>query len=126
MRLDGLVLASGYSVTGAGALGGRQRGLRCAAAPPARRVTLRRNLAVARTSDFQANGILRARTLNDELDYQVAALQEVKEELGNALRLDPSEVGGAATLPLQRPAPTGCSASTARRRHGLRPGRGAP
>ena len=34
---------------------------------------------MARTSDFQENGILRARTLNDELDYQVAALQEVKD-----------------------------------------------
>ncbi|WP_431271700.1 phage tail fiber protein [Dankookia sp. P2] len=99
VRLDGLVLASGYSVTGAGASEG---GTVVFDAPPAaaHRITLRRNLAVARTSDFQANGILRARTLNDELDYQVAALQEVKEELGNALRLDPSEVGGAATLPL--------------------------
>ncbi|WP_241671222.1 hypothetical protein [Dankookia rubra] len=99
VRLDGLVQAAGYSVTGAGASAG---GSVVFDAPPAaaRRVTLRRNLAVARTTDFQANGILRARTLNDELDYQVAALQEVKEELGNALRLDPSEVGGAATLPL--------------------------
>ena len=101
VRLDGLRAASGYSVTGRRRLGRRQRGVRCGARRAARRVTLRRNLAVARTSDFQANGILRARTLNDELDYQVAALQEVKEELGNALRLDPSEVGGAATLPLQ-------------------------
>ena len=88
IRLDGLVLASGYSVTGAGASEG---GSVVLDAPPAAgcRVTLRRNLAVARTSDFQENGILLARTLNDELDYQVAALQEVKEELGSALRLDP-------------------------------------
>jgi hypothetical protein len=99
VRLDGLVLAFGYTVAGAGASEGGSVVFDTAPAA-ARRVTLRRNLAVARTSDFQANGILRARTLNDELDYQVAALQEVKEELGTALRLDPSEVGGAATLPL--------------------------
>src|SRR5690242_12813243 len=80
VRLDGLVLASGYTVTGAGASEG---GSVVFDTPPAAgcRVTLRRNLAVARTSDFQENGILRARTLNDELDYQVAALQEVKEDL---------------------------------------------
>ncbi|MFC7476476.1 phage tail fiber protein [Dankookia sp. GCM10030260] len=99
VRLDGLVLASGYAVTGAGASEGGSVVFDTAPAA-ARRVTLRRNLAVVRTSDFQENGILRARTLNDELDYQVAALQEVKEELGNALRLDASEVGGAAALPL--------------------------
>ncbi|MCB4823272.1 glycosyl hydrolase family 28-related protein [Roseicella aerolata] len=100
VRLDGLVLASGYTVLGAGTSEG---GSVAFDAPPARgrRVTLRRSLTVARTSDFQANGILRARTLNDELDYQVAALQEVKEELGSALRLDPSEVGGAPALPLR-------------------------
>ena len=63
-------------------------------------VTLRRNLPVARTTDFQVNGILRARTLNDELDYQVAILQEVKDGIGNALHLDPSEAG-ATTLPLR-------------------------
>jgi hypothetical protein len=100
VRLDGLVLASGFSVTGAGTSEG---GSVTFDAPPAhgRRVTMRRSLTVAHTSDFQANGLLRARTLNDELDYQVAALQEVKEELGSALRLDPSEVGGTPALPLR-------------------------
>lgn len=92
VRLDGLVLAGGYAVTGAGA---SQGGSVVFDAPPGpgRRVTLRRDLTVARTTDFQSNGVLRARTLNDELDYQVAALQEVKEEIGSALRLDPSETG---------------------------------
>src|SRR3954471_11064064 len=100
VRLDGLLQASGYVVSGAGESNGGSVDF---AGPPggATLVTLRRNLDVARTTDFQENGILRARTLNDELDYQVAALQEVKDELSNALRLDPSEVGGAATLPLR-------------------------
>ncbi|TCZ55551.1 glycosyl hydrolase family 28-related protein [Roseicella aquatilis] len=99
VRLDGLLLATGFAVTGAGTSAG---GSVVFDAPPApgRRVTLRRNLGVARTTDFQENGILRARTLNDELDYQVAALQEMQDGLGSALRLDPAEVGGLAPLPL--------------------------
>lgn len=98
VRLDGAVLAAGFVVTGAGLSAGGS--VVFDAPPPAgRRVTLRRNLTIARITDFQENGILRARTLNDALDYQVAALQEVKEAIGSALRLDPSEVGGTTTLP---------------------------
>ncbi len=98
--LDAVPQAGGFGVDGAGASEG---GSVVFDAPPAagRRVTLRRNLVVARTSDFQENGVLRARTLNDELDYQVAALQEVKEDLGGAIRLDPSDGGTLAALPFR-------------------------
>ena len=100
VRLDDLLQPGGFTVLGAGHSEGGS--VAFAAPPPARtRVTLRRNLVVARNSDFQENGVLRARTLNDELDYQVAALQEVKEEIGSALRLDPSEVGSITTLPVR-------------------------
>ena len=100
VRLDGLVLASRLQRHRRRRLGRRQRGVR-RARPPRRAAS--RSAATwpsPAPATSRTNGILRARTLNDELDYQVAALQEVKEELGNALRLDPSEVGGAATLPL--------------------------
>ncbi len=98
VRLGGFLQQAGFTISGAGRSEGGTVGF---AAPPAPGVlvTLRRNLVVARTSDFQENGILRSRTLNDELDYQVAALQEVKEEIGTAIRLDPSEVGTLTTLP---------------------------
>ena len=102
VRLDGLVQAAGYSVSGAG----QSSGGNCvfAVAPPlGTRVTLRRSLTLARSTDFQENGILRARSLNDELDYQVAALQEVKAGLDSTLRLDPSESGANTVLP-PRPA----------------------
>jgi hypothetical protein len=100
VRLDGLLQTSGYVVSGAGqSTGGSVDFIQ--PPPGTALVTLRRNLVVARTTDFQENGILRARTLNDELDYQVAALQEVKEEIGSALHLDPSELGGSTTLPLR-------------------------
>ncbi len=101
VRLDGLLQASGFVVHGAGGSGGGAVHF-FEPPPPGCAVSLRRELVVERTSDFQENGVLRARTLNDELDYQVAALQEVKEGLGAALRLDPSEAGGATTLPLRR------------------------
>jgi hypothetical protein len=100
VRVDGLLSQAGFAIAGAGRSEG---GTVTFTAPPASgvRITLRRNLVVARTSDFQENGILRSRTLNDELDYQVAALQEVKEELTTAIRLDPAEVGSLATLPMR-------------------------
>jgi len=102
VRIDGLKQLSGFAVAGAGASEGGAVHF-SEPPPPGSAVSIRRELAVARNTDFQENGVLRARTLNDELDYQVAALQEVKEGLGGALRLDPSEPGGAATtLPLRR------------------------
>lgn len=102
LRIGTVVLAGGYSVAGAGESEGGSVSL---AEPPAAgaTVTLRRRLAVERSSDFQDNGLLRARTLNDELDRLVAALQEQRDEVGSALRQDPGEVGGQMVLPL-RPA----------------------
>ncbi|HYZ31013.1 MAG TPA: phage tail fiber protein [Crenalkalicoccus sp.] len=100
VRLDGLLQAAGFIVSGAGETRG---GSVAFAVPPPRgtSVVLRRNLVVERVTDFQENGILRANTLNDELDYQVAALQEVKDDLSTTLRLDPSEVGALSLLPLR-------------------------
>lgn len=99
IRLDGAVLTGGVSIAGAGASEGGT--VTFAAPPPAgTRVTLRRRLRIARTTDFQDNGVLRARTLNDELDYQVAALQQVADEVAGAVRLDPSEAGNLV-LPLR-------------------------
>jgi hypothetical protein len=97
VRLDNVREFSGFSVQGAGSSNGGQVVFD---APPApgRRLTLRRNLRLARTSDFQSNGVLRARVLNDELDYQVAAMQEQQDALTGAMRLDPSEYGDL-TLP---------------------------
>jgi hypothetical protein len=100
VRIDGLVQTFGYTVNGAGQSSGGS--VVFAQAPLAGHgVTLRRHLAISRTTDFQENGILRARTLNDELDYQVAAMQELATEFDSTLHLDPAEVGGATTLPLR-------------------------
>ena len=100
LRIGTVVLSGGYSVAGAGETGG---GIASLVVPPpaGETVTLRRRMTVERATDFQDNGLLRARTLNDELDRLVAVLQEQREEIGAALRQDPGEVGGQMTLPLR-------------------------
>jgi hypothetical protein len=100
VRIGGVLLSGSYAVAGAGRSEG---GIVTLAEPPAAgaTVTLRRRLNLSRTSDFQDNGLLRARTLNDELDRLVAAQQEQREEAEGTLRQDPAEVGGKLTLPLR-------------------------
>lgn len=96
--LDAARPSGGFTVTGAGQSSGGT--ITFAVPPPAGTiVTLRRRLALQRVSDFQENGELRARVLNDELDYQIAALQQVADDLGRALQFDPTETGAAPLLP---------------------------
>ncbi|MBC7953433.1 MAG: hypothetical protein H7Z12_16635, partial [Rhodospirillaceae bacterium] len=92
---------SGFTVSGAGISSG---GTVLFAAPPpaATRVTLHRRLTLERVSDYQADGIIRAKTLNDELDYQVAALQQVAEDVGRALKQSPIS-GSVVELTLPEP-----------------------
>lgn len=94
---------SGFTVSGAGISSG---GSVLFAVPPAAgsRVTLRRRVALERVSDFQTDGIIRAKTLNDELDYQVAALQQVADEVSRCVRR-PFTSSSSAELSLPEPAP---------------------
>lgn len=90
---------TGYSVTGAGESAGGE--VTFAVPPQAGAVvTLTRRLSIARLSDFQESGELRARVLNDELDYLTAALQQVAEGLDRAPHLALTEtVDADMTLP---------------------------
>ncbi|WP_043830770.1 glycosyl hydrolase family 28-related protein [Muricoccus aerilatus] len=102
VHVDGLLVGVGYSVFGAGHSEG---GLVTFVQPPAAgaKVVLRRRLVMERVTDYQPNGVLRANTLNDELDRQMAALQELREDLAGSLHQGPGEAGGRFELPL-RPA----------------------
>jgi len=62
-------------------------------------VTLRRRLAIQRTSDFQESGEFRSKVINDELDYLTAGLQQVSDDGGRALRLSATDPTAALTLP---------------------------
>lgn len=91
----------GYAVEGAGQSGGGT--LRFAEAPAAgTQITILRRLPIARVTDFQSNGVLRAATLNDELDSQMASLQEVRDDVSGAIRLDLSEAPAGTVLPLRQ------------------------
>jgi len=77
--------ASAYAVAGAGASEGGY--IILAAAPPASAiVTLRRRLTLRRTSDFHDDGIIRAKVVNDELDYQTMSVQQVAEDVDRAIK----------------------------------------
>lgn len=88
-----------YTATGVGASHG---GAVSFNEPPASgaRITLRRLLPVQRITDFQEGGDFRAATLNDELDYQAAALQQVQYDMERGLRLAPTDSEAATTLPV--------------------------
>lgn len=92
VRVDGAVAAAGFT-TNVNADG---RGTVVFASAPASdaRVTLLRRLTIRRQSDFQEGGELRAKTLNDELDFQTASIQQVGYEIGRALRQDDSDPAG--------------------------------
>jgi hypothetical protein len=96
--IDGATVTEGFSVTGAG----RSEGGSVIFEVPPRAgavVTLRRSLTLGRVTDFQENGELRAAVLNDELDFQAAALQQVADEAGRALRFAPSDTAPEPVLP---------------------------
>lgn len=52
-------------------------------------VTLVRNLEIKRTSDFQEGGAFRAKVINNEFDYQVACLKQLKDESNRSVILPP-------------------------------------
>jgi len=92
------ILNTDYSVTGAGqSMGGS---ITMIAAPaPATQVTLRRNITIQRTSDFQQSGVLRAQILNDELDQLTAEVQQVDDRANRSLHLKPFDADTNMTLP---------------------------
>lgn len=67
-------------------------------------ITIMRNLSIERTSDFQEGGALRADTLNDELDYQIACQQQIAENLNRSMVLPPYAVANDIDLTLPTPA----------------------
>lgn len=93
--------SAGYSVSGAGLSSG---GTVIFPTPPGNGVlvTLRRHLSIQRITDHQADGVIRAKTINDELDFQTAALQQLDDELARCARR-PATSGSTADLSLPDP-----------------------
>lgn len=66
-------------------------------------ITIVRNLAIERTSDFQDGGTLRAKTLNDEFDYQIACQQQLADNLNRSMVLPPYALDANIDLVLPMP-----------------------
>lgn len=96
--LDDVLQRSEFSVSGAGSSAG---GTVTFTAPPANgvSVTLLRRLVIRRVTDFQESGDFRASTLNDELDYQTAALQDLAADIAAAIRVSPTDREASLVLP---------------------------
>ncbi len=91
-------ITADYTVTGAGNSSG---GTVTFVSAPAVGVvvTLLRNLAIERTSDFQESGEFRAKVINDELDKIVAGVQQVETDHGRALRLSTTDSATTTVIP---------------------------
>jgi len=96
--IDGALRASGYTINGAGdTVGGT---VVFDEAPAAGTVlTLARELPIERMSDYIEGGDFSAASINSELDYIVASLQQVNRENDLMLRYSDHETPGSAQLP---------------------------
>ena len=91
-----------YTVTGVGESDGGS--VTFAVAPAAdTTITIVRNLSIERTSDFQEGATLRAKVLNDELDYQVACQQQIADNLNRSMVLPPYAADNDLDLTLPLP-----------------------
>ena len=91
-------LATDYTVTGAGTTSGGtvvfNTGLNAGDI-----VTIYRDLAVARTTDFQTAGDFKATVVNDELDKMTMMIQQNEHNTGLALRADQFDETANLTIP---------------------------
>ena len=78
--------ASQYSVTGAGVTGGGSITLGGSGATLNDKITIVRDLAISRTSDFPVSGNFPIQTLNTELDKIVAMMQQLEEQFARTLQ----------------------------------------
>lgn len=81
-----LTLTTHYTVTNSGVTGGGDVVL-VTGATNGDTITIYRDIPVERTSDYQANGELRAATLNDDFDRIVAMIQQNERDLSRSLTL---------------------------------------
>jgi hypothetical protein len=96
--LDETLQVSGYTVSGAGNSSGGSITFATAPASGAL-VTLVRNVVIERTSDFQESGEFRAKVINDELDKEVAMIQQVNDKVVRSLRLSETDTANDLELP---------------------------
>lgn len=99
--VDGVaqVLVTDYTLAGAGTTGG---GTLTFGTPLSggEVVTIYRDVPVARLTDYQNNGDLRAASFNTDLDRIVAMVQQQERDIGRGIRVTPSDTAATLTLPM--------------------------
>jgi hypothetical protein len=84
---NGVIINTGYSVTGVGETDG---GVVTFDAAPAEgdKIVIIRKVAIERVTDFQEGGAFRAKNINDELDRQTAFCQQIQEEIDRCVKVE--------------------------------------
>ena len=90
-----------YSVTNAGVTGGGNVVLGSGGATAGDTITLVRDIAVKRTTDFPSSGPFNIASLNTDLDKQVAMMGEREDEIARSIRQTDEDVSATLTLPLK-------------------------
>lgn len=96
--IDGAAQVSGFTIAGAGETLGGTVTFDTAPADGAI-VTLLRELPIERTTDFLEGGNFSAQAINNELDYLIAALQQVNRENDLMLKYNAYEAPSTVILP---------------------------
>ncbi|MEZ5814993.1 MAG: glycosyl hydrolase family 28-related protein [Alphaproteobacteria bacterium] len=96
--IDGAKQASGFTINGAGNTAGGDVTFDTAPANGAI-LTIARELPIERVTDFLEGGDFSAQSINNELDYLIAALQQVARENDLMLRYGDHETPAATQLP---------------------------
>ncbi len=96
--IDGAKQASGYTIQGAGDTSGGS--VTFDQPPPSGAIiTLSRELAIKRTSDYIEGGDFSAASINSELDYIIASLQQIDRANNTMLRYSDHETPANVQLP---------------------------
>jgi hypothetical protein len=96
--LDGAKQSSGFTIAGEGETSGGSITFDEAPAMDSI-ITLARELPIERVTDFLEGGDFSAQSINTELDYMIAALQQVNRENDLMLRYSDHETPGNVELP---------------------------
>lgn len=96
---DAIVDAGDYTVTGEGTATGGYVQFTGVQPPAGSRITMWRDMAFERTTDFAPGADLRASVLNDELDRTALLLQQAEALVGDSLHRRPYDVDKELILP---------------------------
>ena len=92
-------LTTDYTVSGAGTSGGGTVTMGTGVSNAT--VTIIRDMAISRTTDFPVSGAFQIDTLNDELDKQVAMMQQNERDIARTFKSEPFDTVNDFTLPVQ-------------------------